>query len=47
MLEVIESYIDISKASHETFNEHYAMYMIRGLVIDRMNSYILKALVKL
>ena len=29
MLEVIQSYIDISKSSHETFNEHYAMYMMK------------------
>ena len=29
MLEVIQSYIDTSKASHETFNEHYVMYMMK------------------
>lgn len=29
MLEVIQSYIDTSKASHETFNEHYVIYMMK------------------
>lgn len=29
MLEVIQSYIDTSKASHKTFNEHYVMYMMK------------------
>lgn len=29
MLEVIQSYIDTSKASHETFNEHYVTYMMK------------------
>lgn len=29
MLEVIQSYIDTSKESHETFNEHYVMYMMK------------------
>lgn len=29
MLEVIQSYIDTSKASPETFNEHYVMYMMK------------------
>lgn len=29
MLEVIQSYIDTSKASHETFNVHYVMYMMK------------------
>lgn len=29
MLEIIQSYINTSKESSQTFNEHYAMYIMR------------------